>query len=61
MLFDDIKKGDAVYIRTPTGEEAVQAIDPITQKDGMRVVAWTCSAVDGQLITERNFLGFVGD
>lgn len=60
MLFgDDIKKGDAVYIRDGTGQIAVQAIDQIKEHDGIRVIAWT--AADGSLITERNFLGFVGD
>jgi hypothetical protein len=59
MTFDDIASGDAVNIRTGTGETAVIARNSVKEKDGMRIIAWTTDG--GDLITEANFLGFVGD
>ena len=38
LEFDDIKKGDAVWIRSGTGQTAVVAGEPVKEHDGMRVV-----------------------
>jgi hypothetical protein len=60
-MFDDIEAGDAVNIRATSANSSpvVIAVAPVKEHDGMRIVAWTTAGTD--VITEDNFLSFVGD